>query len=95
LTGDWKGTILVPFQKLKKGRTTMPQEFMKAIDISFMLVNFACFFTIVGLNIMRIIKSIKGDKGKADYYKFLSMQASVCTIFVVALTVSVKAVLGF
>lgn len=73
----------------------MTQETMKAINISFMLMNFACLFTIVGLNAMRMIKSIKGDKGKADYYKYLSMQASVCTIFVVALTVSVKAVLGF
>ena len=73
----------------------MTQETMKAIDILFMLVNFACFFTIVGLNAMRMIKSIKGEKGKADYYKFLSMQASVLTIIVVALTVSVKAVLGF
>ena len=53
------------------------------------------FFTIVGLNVMRMIKSIKGDKGKADYYKFLSMQASVITVFVVAFTVAVKAVLGF
>lgn len=73
----------------------MPQEFMKAIDISFMLVNFACFFIIVGLNIMRMIKSIKGEKEKADYYKFWATQVSVLTIFVVALTVSVKAVLGF
>ena len=73
----------------------MPQEFMKTINISFMLVNFACLFTIVGLNAMRMMKSIKGEKGKADYYKFLSMQASVCTIFVVALTVAVKSVLGF
>ena len=73
----------------------MTQETMKAIDILFMLVNFACFFTIVGLNAMRMIKSIKGEKGKADYYKFFSMQASVLTIIVVALTVSVKAVLGF
>lgn len=55
----------------------MPQEFMKAIDISFMLMNFACFFTIVGLIIMRKIKSIKGEKGKADYYKVLLIQASV------------------
>lgn len=73
----------------------MTQETMKAIDILFMLVNFACLFIIVGLNAMRMIKSIKGDKGKADYYKFLSMQASVLTIIVVALTVGVKAVLGF
>lgn len=73
----------------------MTQETMKAIDVSFMLVNFACFFTIVGLNAMRMIKSIKGDKGKADYYKFLSMQASVLTLIVVAMTVAFKAVLGF
>lgn len=44
---------------------------------------------------MRMINSSKGEKGKADYYKFLSMQASVITIFVVAFTVAVKAVLGF
>lgn len=73
----------------------MTQETMKAIDISFMLMNFACFFIIIGLNAMRMIKSIKGDKGKADYYKFLSKQASVLTIIVVAMTVAVKAVLGF
>jgi len=73
----------------------MTQEFLRTIDFVFMLVNFACFFIIVGLNAMRMIKTIKGDKGKADYYKFLSMQASVITIFVVAFTVAVKAVLGF
>lgn len=73
----------------------MTQEFMKAIDISFMLVNFACFFIIIGLNVMRMIKLIKGDKGKADYYKFWATQVSVLTIIVVALTVAVKAVLGF
>jgi hypothetical protein len=73
----------------------MTPEFMKALDISFMLMNLACFFIIVGLNTMRMIKSIKGDKGKADYYKFLSMHASVITLFVVAFTVAVKAVLGF
>lgn len=73
----------------------MTQEFMKAIDISFMLMNFACFFIIIGLNVMRMIKSIKGDKGKADYYKFWSTQVSVLTIIVVAMTVAVKAVLGF
>lgn len=73
----------------------MTQETMKAIDILFMLMNFACFFIIVGLNIMRMIKSIKGDRGKADYYKFLSMQASVLTVIVVAMTVAFKAVLGF
>lgn len=65
---------------------------MKAIDISFMLVNFTCFFIIVGLNVMRMIKSIKGEKGKADYYKFLAAQVSVLAVIVVALTVSVKAV---
>lgn len=73
----------------------MTQEFLKAIDFVFMLLNLACFFIIVGLNLMRMIKTIKGDKGKADYYKFLSMQASVLTLIVVAMTVALKAVLGF
>lgn len=73
----------------------MTPEFLRAIDFVFMLMNLACFFIIVGLNLMRMINSSKGEKGKADYYKFLSMQASVITIFVVAFTVAVKAVLGF
>lgn len=73
----------------------MTKEFLRAIDFVFMLMNLACFFIIVGLNLMRMINSSKGEKRKADYYKFLSMQASVTTIFVVAFTVAVKAVLGF
>lgn len=73
----------------------MTPEFLRAIDFVFMLMNLACFFIIVGLNLMRMINSSKGEKGKTDYYKFLSMQASVITIFVVAFTVAVKAVLGF
>lgn len=73
----------------------MTQETLRAIDFVFMLLNLACFSIIVGLNIMRMIKTIKGDKGKADYYKFLSMQASVLTLIVVAMTVAFKAVLGF
>lgn len=73
----------------------MTQETLRAIDFVFILLNLACFFIIVGLNLMRMIKTIKGDKGKADYYKFLSMQASVLTLIVVAMTVALKAVLGF
>lgn len=73
----------------------MTPEFLKAIDFVIMLMNLACFFIIVGLNLMRMINSSKGEEGKADYYNFLSMQASVITIFVVAFTVAVKAVLGF
>lgn len=73
----------------------MTQETMKALDSSFMLMNFACFFIIVGLNLMRMVNSSKGEKGKADYYKLLSMHASVLTVIVVVLTVAVKAVLGF
>lgn len=73
----------------------MTQETLRAIDFVFMLLNLACFFIIVGLNLMRMINSSKGEKGKADYYKFLSMKVSVITIIVVVFTVAVKTTLNF
>ena len=67
----------------------------ESVNIAFMLLNLALFVVIVGLNIKAMIESNKGEEGKANYYKHLSLHASVLTIFVVAFTVAVKTVFNF
>lgn len=67
----------------------------ESVNIAFMLLNLALFAVVVGLNIKSMIESNKGGEGNANYYKHLSLQFSVLTIFVAAFTVAVKTVFNF
>lgn len=71
------------------------ERMKESVNIAFMLLNLALFGIIVGLNIKSMIESNKGEEGKADYYKYWSLQVSVLTIIVVAFTVAVKTVFNF
>lgn len=62
----------------------------ESLNIAFMLLNLALFIVVVGLNIKSMIESNKEEKGEVNYYKHLSLQFSVLTIFVAAFTVAVK-----
>lgn len=78
-----------------KGIRLKGERMKESVNIAFMLMNFALFGIIVGLNIKSMIESNKGEEGKADYYKHWALQVSVLTIIVVAFTVAVKAVFNF
>ena len=67
----------------------------ESLNIAFMLLNLALFIVVVGLNIKSMIESNKEEKGEVNYYKHLSLQFSVLTIFVAAFTVAVKTVFDF
>ena len=71
------------------------ERMKESVNIAFMLLNLALFGIIDGLNIKSMIESNKGEEGKADYYKYWSLQVSVLTIIVVAFTVAVKTVFNF
>lgn len=62
----------------------------ESLNIAFVLLNLALFIVVVGLNIKSMIESNKEEKGEVNYYKHLSLQFSVLTIFVAAFTVAVK-----
>lgn len=71
------------------------ERMKESVNIAFMLLNFAFFGIVVGLDIKSMIESNKGEEGKANYYKHLALQTSVLTIVVVAFTVAVKTVFNF